>query len=177
MKGIILFKGKYGATMQYAVWIASALNVQAVKADLAGEAHLSGLDYVIIGTSVYIGKLQVADWLRQHASLLKGKKLIFFIVAGTPLHETEKLRGYYEGGVPVQLRHQASVYFLPGSLRFRKLSLMDKLLLTLGARMAKRRGENIHTEDYNDVSREHIQPILNEVGSLQPEPQHKTLSS
>ncbi|WP_343703693.1 flavodoxin domain-containing protein [Chitinophaga sp.] len=171
MKGIVLYKGKYGATMQYAIWIAAALNTQAVKADLAGETHLAGLDYVIIGTSVYIGKLQIANWLGKHASWLKGKKLVFFIVAGTPPHETEKLRGYYEGGVPVQLRHQASVYFLPGSLRFRKLSLMDKLMLTLGSRMAKRRGENIHTEDYNNVSREHIQPIVNELRDLQQEAQ------
>ncbi|WP_157986589.1 flavodoxin domain-containing protein [Chitinophaga alhagiae] len=172
MKGIVLFKGKYGATMQYAIWVAAALNTQAIKAEFVSEKDLSGLDYVIIGTSVYIGKLQLANWLRQHAAWLKGKKLIFFIVAGTPLHETEKLRSYYEGGVPALLRDQAGVHFLPGSLRFKKLSLMDKLLLTMGSRMAKWRGENINTKDYNSVSREHIQPILNELHNLQPELQH-----
>lgn len=166
MKGIIVYKGKYGATAQYASWLGSALNLQVLKTDIANTDKVSNARYVIIGTSVYIGKLQVASWLKKNVSVLKGKKLIFFIVGGTPLNEAAKLNGYYTQGVPAELRQTASIHFLPGSLQFSRLSLMDKILLRMGARLAAAKGEKMHVGDYNDVKREHIAPVVQEARLL-----------
>ncbi|MGN7722327.1 flavodoxin domain-containing protein [Chitinophaga sp. 22620] len=168
MKGVIVYKGKYGATLQYAIWLGAALNLQVLKTDLAKpEAwKIAEADYVIIGTSVYIGKLQVAAWLKQNAPLLEGKKLVFFIVAGTPQGETEKLMSYYIQGVPESLRRTASVYFLPGSLQYSRLSLLDKILLRMGSRLAAKKGEMIHMNDYNDVKKENLAPVIRDARSF-----------
>ena len=168
MKGLLIFKGRYGATLQYAIWAGAALQIEAVKAGLAREEHFAGVDYVVIGTSVYIGQLQISEWLKEHAAWLEGKRLVYFIVAGTPSHEKEKLEGYFNAGVPEPLRRNAVHFFLPGSLCFRQLSLKDKILLYTGSKLAKLRGEKINMQDYNDVRKEHLQPLLETVRAMAP---------
>lgn len=170
MKGTIVYKGKYGATQQYAIWLGAALNLQVLKPGYAQPQIIANADYILIGTSVYIGKLRIAAWLKKNAAMLKGKKLVFFIVAGTPLHETDKLNAYFVQGVPEELREGASCYFLPGSLRYQRLSLKDKILLRAGARLANLKGERMEVKDYNDVSREKLAPILKEVSSFSANP-------
>lgn len=166
MKGIIVYNGKYGATLQYAIWLGAELNLQVLKTDTADAPKIAPADYVIIGTSVYIGKLQVASWLKRNKEILKNKKLIFFMVAGTPPEETAKLNAFFTQGVPEVLRRNVACHFLPGSLQFSRLSLMDKILLRMGARLAAARGEKIHQTDYNNVSKDKLTPLLEEARSL-----------
>lgn len=166
MNGLMLYKGKYGATMQYAMWAADALKIRIVNADDAREADFEGIDYVIIGTSVYIGKLQIAAWLEKNGNWLKDRKLIFFIVAGTPVSQTATLTGYFVKGVPEKLRDGASCFFLPGRLHFKGLSLWDKILLSLGARLTAKEKVTISLKDYNDVKKEHLEPLLQETRHL-----------
>ena len=77
MKSIIVYKGKYGATKQYAEWLGEELNLPVLSAELADEGQLALSDFYIIGSSVYIGKLQIRKWLKKNLSVLKNKKIIF----------------------------------------------------------------------------------------------------
>lgn len=168
MSGVIVYKGKYGATLQYAIWLGASLNLQVLKTEFANEnsTKLVMADYVIIGSSVYIGKLQIASWLKRNTDLLKGKKLVFFVVAGTPPGQTEKLMSYFTASVPEELRRSCSIYFLPGRLQFRQLSFMDKLMLRMGAWLSKRRGEKIQVSDYDEVRKDNLGPVIKEVRSF-----------
>lgn len=163
-----MYKGKYGATLQYAIWLGAALNLQVLKSGYAkpDNPNLKNADYVIIGTSVYIGRLQITAWLKRNMAWLKGKKLVFFIVAGTPPGEKAKLMSYFTQGIPEELRARSSVHFLPGSLCIKKLSWKDRLLLRIGARFAAMRGEKIGTADYNQVKKENLAPVIQEARSL-----------
>lgn len=163
MKGIIIFKGKYGATHQYASWLSAILNIKALVAGTETAEQLKEADYVILGTSIYIGKLQLKNWIEKHQLLLQKKKLYLFLVCGTPVDETEKLQGYITANVPAEIRIRCDCYFYPGKLEFKKLSFIDKLLLTIGAKLARSRGEEIHLEDYNHVKRENLDALVNAV--------------
>lgn len=166
MKGIIIYKGKYGATRQYATWLGNILNVPAVAAGTEMREQLQAADYIIMGTSVYIGKLQLRKWIEQHRDLLISKRLFLFLVAGTPVSEKEKLEEYITVNVGAEIRSRCSCFFLPGKLEFKKLSLLDKILLKMGARLAKTRGESIVMTDYNNVKREQLLEIVSAVGKL-----------
>ncbi|MBO9729846.1 MAG: hypothetical protein J7623_14500 [Chitinophaga sp.] len=166
MKGIIIYKGKYGATRQYAIWLGNILNIPAVVAGSEAKGDLESVDYIILGTSVYIGKLQLRQWVEQHQDLLLRKRLFLFLVAGTPVSEKEKLQEYIAVNVSAEIRSRCSCFFLPGKLVFNKLSLPDKILLRMGSWLAKKRGENIVMTDYNHVSRELLFEIVDAVGKL-----------
>ncbi len=160
MKGLIVYKGKYGATMQYSIWLGAALNYPVVKSDFVRPDQITQADCIIIGTSVYIGQLQIKQWLRSNIPLLEGKQLIFFIVAGGVPDKLEEVRTYYEKCVPAELRANASCCYLPGRLSFGLLSLKDKIMLRIGAWIAARNGKKIEISDYNHVSRENLAPVI-----------------
>ncbi len=141
MKGLIVYKGKYGATMQYSIWLGAALNCPVVKSDFARPEQITQADYIMIGSSVYIGQLQIKQWLQTNLPLLEGKKLIFFVVAGGVPDKPEEVRSYFEKCVPATLRRNASCHYLPGRLNYGLLSLKDKLLLRVGAWFAARKGK------------------------------------
>lgn len=166
MKGMIIYKGKYGATRQYAVWLGSALGLPVVPAGAENSAQLSEADFVILGTSIYIGKLQLKKWISENQALLTGRKLYLFLVTGTPLEEKEKLIGYIRSNLPEEIRKRCKYFFFPGKLEFNKLSWKDKLLLKIGAWLSKGTKNEIPLADYNRVERHYIDTLVNAVNYL-----------
>jgi len=164
MKGIIIFKGKYGATRQYAEWLATELALPAFHPDIFRNEKMFNCDYVVIGSSVYIGKLQLKNWIKQHVAELLSKKIFLFIVSGTPPDEKEKLESYVQGSVPPEIRRQCQVYFLPGKLVYQHLSWSDKLMLRMGAMLTKdKETKKKMLTDYNSVKKENLDALMQDI--------------
>lgn len=164
--------------MQYSIWLGAALNYSAVKSDFVRPEQISQADCILIGTSVYIGKLMVAPWLQSNLPLLEGKQIVFFVVAGGIPDKPDEVRSYYEKSVPAGLRAIASCFYLPGRLNFGSLSLKDKILLRIGAWLASRKGKKITVSDYDHVKRENLAPVIEAVRLLNssfPHPQKSVL--
>lgn len=129
MKSFILYQSKYGATAQYAKWLEDEWHLPATN---AADVNLSGLEpgsLLILGSSVYIGKLRMAGWLKKNEDQLSHHQLILFVVSGTPPNETEKLLQYVKGSVSPELLKRLRVFFLPGRLLYEKLSGRDRFML------------------------------------------------
>lgn len=137
MKGIIIYAGKYGATDQYAQWLAEALKLPRLRAENATAAILSSYDVVILGSSVYIGKLYLRKWLILHLSDLADKKVFLFIVCGSTDENQAEQRKLIETNLTPSFQRSAQVFFLPGRCVIDKLSWLDRIGLKLGAMMAK----------------------------------------
>ena len=133
MKGLIVYQGKYGATAQYAEWLRQDLSIPALSSDRCTDLDINEKEMIVMGSSVYIGKLQLEPWLRKNIATLKNKALFLFVVSGTTLNETEKLAGYIRNSVPTEIASNCHIYFLPGRLRYKQLSPRDKLILNIGA--------------------------------------------
>lgn len=78
MKGIIVYKGRYGATRQYAQWLGAALKIEVWPASKLDADLLAGYDYFLIGSSVYIGKLEIKKWLKKNLPCFSDKKIFLF---------------------------------------------------------------------------------------------------
>jgi len=74
MKGLVIYKGKYGATKQYAMWIGQELQLPVASADRFHIDELPKYDFFILGSSVYIGKLEIKDWLKKILMFCKIKR-------------------------------------------------------------------------------------------------------
>ena len=164
MKGVIIYKGRYGATEQYARWASEELSLPFVSCDEAEEKKVREADFVIIGSSVYIGKLQASKWLNKNKDGLMNKKIFFYLVAGTPPDQKEKLDGYIKAGVPTEMRVQSEIFYLPGRLRIAGLSWKDRFMLKMGARLTKDPTEKRSMlTDYDHVQKEKLQPLLDRI--------------
>jgi menaquinone-dependent protoporphyrinogen IX oxidase len=166
MKGLIIYKGKYGATRQYSEWLREELNFPIV--DLKNcEKKLVPTNLLILGSSVYIGKLELTNWLHTYVDLIKGKQIILFIVCGTPVHEKQKLESYIQSSVPVEIRNKCHIYFLPGRLIYRKLSLKDKIMLKIGAMLNKDPNtKKSMLTDYDKVKIENLDELIGYISKI-----------
>ncbi len=164
MKSLIIFKGKYGATAQYARWLGEELNFPVHKSDDNIDLKSTAAELFVIGTSIYIGKLQITPWLKNNLVSLRNARIFLFLVSGTPANESEKLDTAIRNGVPEELQKNMTVFYLPGRLRISNLSWKDRFMLKMGASLTKDpQVKKAMLTDYDHVKKENLAPLLQNV--------------
>lgn len=164
MKGVIIYKGKYGATAQYAAWLAEALYLPVIDTDHQSVSDLSGYDYIIIGSPVYVGKLLIRDWLHKNAAILQGKKVFLFIVSSVPDDDKRRQETVIKANIPEELARASLIYFARGRVIVNKLSWTDKLMIKMGAIMEKDPEKKaLMRRGFDGMKRENINPLIKNV--------------
>ncbi|WP_336516641.1 flavodoxin domain-containing protein [Pollutibacter soli] len=167
MKSILIYSSKYGATRQYADWIGKALEIPIVDAEDAITHEIIQNDTFIIGSSVYIGRLRIRKWLKKNLDLLKNKRIILFLVCGTPVEEKEKWSEYIRQSVPEALMPKCSVHVLPGRMWFERVNAWDRFLLRLNASAtSNKETKRMMLKGYDQVERKNIMPVLEDFHRL-----------
>jgi menaquinone-dependent protoporphyrinogen IX oxidase len=162
MKGIIIYKGKYGATEQYAKWLAEELGQAAISSDYISGINLKQFDFIVIGSSVYIGKLSIKKWLEANLPYLVNKPLYLFQVAGSPVDQKEKRMEYNRSSVPPPLINRCEYFYLPGRLSIENLSWKDRFMLKMGARLAKKPADKkAMLTNYDLVKKNNLKELIN----------------
>ena len=164
MKGLVIYKGKYGATKQYAMWIGQELQLPVASADRFPVDELPKYDYFILGSSVYIGQLEIKNWLKKNFKILQNKKIFFFQVAGSPPEQIEKRESYNKASLSADILKKIQFYYLPGRMIMRNLSAWDRFMLKMGARLIKDPVEKKKMlTDFNDVKKENTDSLVKSV--------------
>jgi len=167
MKGIIIYKGKYGATRQYAEWIGNTLKLPVMLPEEITKEQIDNNDYLVIGTSVYFGKFKIGGWLNENAKLLYNKKLFFFIVNATAPGEQAKRSKFIQDNISGELRQKSEIYFLPGRLIHKDLDWKDKLIINMrGAMLKDPAKKKAIKADLDEVKKENIAPIVKAVNAF-----------
>ena len=167
MNGIVIYQSRYGAAKQYAEWMADALNIPAQSTDQINKARLAACDYVIAGSSIYIGKILIKDWLAKNSDALQGKKLFLFIVGAAPPTAKEKTEKYFTDNIPLELLAHSSHFYLQGETIYKQLNLSDKILLRMGALFAKGADKKEMLTDLDALRKENLSKLLSEVRKLE----------
>jgi len=164
MKGLVIYKGKYGATKQYAMWIGQELQLPVASADRFPVNELPKYDYFILGSSVYIGKLEIKDWMKKNFQALQNKKIFFFQVAASPVEQIEKRESYNKASLSPAILGKIQFYYLPGRIIMKDLSGWDRFMLKMGAKLAKDPVEKkTMLTDFDSVKKEKTFPITEAV--------------
>ena len=66
MKGIILYKSKYGATKKYADWIAEETGFKSSEITKVKVSDLMPYDVIVIGGGIYASGIAGLDFLKKH---------------------------------------------------------------------------------------------------------------
>ncbi|HRP58449.1 flavodoxin domain-containing protein [Agriterribacter sp.] len=165
MKSVIVYKGKYGATRQYAGWLGEALHMPLKTPEELQDADIKMHDLIIAGSSVYIGRLLIRDWLKQHAGVLKNKKILLFVVCGSnnPKDHEQIIKQNIPGG----LFGPDNIFFLPGRLVQSRLSWKDRFMLNIGAMLVKDpEAKKFMRQDRDNVKIENISAVISRSESL-----------
>ena len=164
MKGLVIYKGRYGATKQYAMWIGQELQMPVVSADHLQLKEWPKYDYIIIGSSVYIGKLEIRKWVKKNFALLTITKIFLFQVAASPVDQKEKRESYNKASLPQELLQKSESFYLPGKMKMENLSLWDRFMLKMGSKLTKDPVEKKKMlTDFNEVKKENIEPLIESI--------------
>ena len=127
---IVIYHSKYGATKQYAQWLASELQADLKEYKKIKKHDLDAYDTIIYGGGIYMGHVNGVSLITKHLSSLQNKKLIVFGVG--LLTPNEALTQTLQATVP-----DTTFFYLRGSLNYMRLNLKDKILMQGLKRMLK----------------------------------------
>ena len=127
MSAIVIYKSKYGATRQYAHWIAEELKCKAKEEKAVKVEDLYNYDTIIYGGGLYAEVINGVRLITKNYESLKGKKLIVFSTGITPI----ECRDYYDDLVlkknfEPEMLESIKVFNFMGKMLMDELSLVHK---------------------------------------------------
>lgn len=163
MKAIVIYKGKYGSTAQYAEWIAEALYLPVLDIDQEPADRLEEYDMLVIGSPVYFGKLLLKSWLSKNKGMLLEKSAKLFVVCGSA-GDQQAQDNIIKENIPSELAKNSEIYFLPGRIDMSRLTWFDRLMIKAAALVQKDPQKRfLMMRGYDAVKREHANPIIKSV--------------
>lgn len=134
MKTLIAYASKYGGTKKCAEMIAAHLPGESDIRDLGAstEIDLAPYDCVVVGGSVYMGKIRKAArrFCIKNESALLEKRLGLFLSC---IQDVDKnVRQQFEVAFPPALReHASAMEQLGGEVNFAKLGRLDGMIMNM----------------------------------------------
>lgn len=130
MKTLVIYRSKTGFTRNYAEWIARQLNADLREARSVQPSQFVAYDTVIYGGGLYAGGINGIGLIRGNLAALRDKNVIVFATGATPVREETVAELRTKNFTPEELRHIRFFYFR-GGFNYRRLKLIDKLLMRL----------------------------------------------
>lgn len=145
MKSIIIYATRYGCTAEVAKRIQKGLESDCTLINIMTEKAppLDSFDTVILGGSIYIGKVQkeLTSFMNANLKQLLSKNIGLFLCAGTPKQKDRDKE--LQGAFPVELLdHAAAKDVLGYAFTFEKMKFFDRVI------MKKIKGDAVSTSEY-----------------------------
>lgn len=165
MKGIVLFKSKYGNTRKYAEWIAEELSWELRDFSKFKAKEKDNYDQIIFGTGVYMGKM---NKLKKVLRMFKNKPIIIYACAGNPGLEKE-IQDIKDNNFKEEELSYHKFFYLPGGVDFSKVKGLMKPFINVFRKVLEKKKDLTHDEEEilkgfthptNLVDKKHIQEIV-----------------
>lgn len=173
MKGIIVYKSKYGATKKYAEWLREETGFDMVEVSDAKVSALQEYDVLVFGGGIYASGLPVTGFLKKNIKALSGKKIIVFCDGASPYDENA-FNTIKERVMTGELEN-IPFFYCRGAWNMEAMSFMDRnLCKMLQKAVAKKDPKDYEiwevalmeagqdTMDWTD--RNYLKPIIDEIG-------------
>jgi menaquinone-dependent protoporphyrinogen oxidase len=139
MSILIAYASKYGCTEKCATKLAQKFNEQVDLYDMKSGKNidLAQYDKVIIGSSVYVGKVhkEATEFCTKNLGVLSNKKVGLFICGS---QEGDALKQELDAAYPQELKSKAvSVEYFGGEFIFGKMNFMEKTIVKVIAKTNK----------------------------------------
>ena len=176
MRGIILYKSKYGATKKYAEWLSEDTGFRVEELSKVKAEAISDYDLIIIGGGIYASGIAGLDFLKRNINLLKSKKIIVFCDGASPYEEkafTEIKNHNMKGELA-----NVPLFYCRGGWDMESMTFVDRNLCKMLRKAVSKKepseyevweaalmaaGEN--KCDWTD--KEYLKPILNEIAKYE----------
>lgn len=161
MKSIITYATKYGSTEEVAKRIKAELDEGTQLCNILTETvpPLDGYDTVILGGSIYMGRVQkqITEYCNSHLQELLKKNVGLFLCAGTPKEEDQQ-KELQMNFSETLLQHAAAKGVLGYAFSFEKMKFMDRFITK------KIKGDSNSVAEYSDERISQFAKLLKQRG-------------
>lgn len=130
MNTIIIYSSKYGCTTDCARYLKAGLSGSVTLTDIdnTNSISLENYDVVILGSSIYIGKISkiMQKFCKENADLLSKKRVGIFLCCAFPEQLTEYLAANFP---PTLLKNSVVIKDFGGEARIDKMKFIDKSIM------------------------------------------------
>lgn len=129
MKGIILYKSKYGATKKYANWLAEETGFPCAEVNKADFQQVKACDIIILGGGIYASGISGISFLKKNISSLNGKKIAVFCCGASPYDKKafNEIKAYNLKGSLSDI----PCYYCRGAWNMTSMSFKDRTLCNM----------------------------------------------
>lgn len=154
MNTLIVFSTKHGCTEKCVKILYKELkdNVDLVNLNTSKDTNISKYDKVIIGGSIYIGRIQkeVREFCSKYLEELKEKKIGLFICG---MQEGDSINTEINQNFPKELIEMATVIkHFGGEFDFSKMNFFEKLIVKIVAKTSSNKS-NILNDNINSFAK------------------------
>ena len=168
MKGIIIYKTKYGTTKKYVDWLIEDTKFDSIEVDKANINSIKEYDTIILCGPVYASSIKGLSFIRKNYNNLKDKKLAIFGVGASPL-EDATIKSLMTFSIKKDLK-DVPLFYGRGAIDEDNLSFKDKILCKLLRQALKKQDPStydpimkvISTTSGNDdwTDKKYLKPLL-----------------
>jgi len=169
---VVIYKGKYGATEQYAKWIAQELACDMVDADHFMRRDFDKYDNIIYGGALQAGGIKGFELIKKNRMKLINKKIVIFAVGLNTDNKDNRIQVREINFDKMELAGM-TLYYCKGAFDPERVKGMDRTIINLTLKMLEKKPRGQWTEDevrlHHDmtegadyVDRKYIEPIVAE---------------
>ena len=171
MKNIVLYKSKYGNTLQYATWISEELNWELRDFSKFKKSEIKNYQNIIFGSGVYMGKM---NQIKKVLNWFDNKPIIIFACAGND-NVQKDIEVIKENNFNEKQLNFHKFFYLPGGVDFSKVKGVFKMMINVFRKMLEKKKDKTpdekailegFTNPTNLVDKKHIEEIVNYAKSL-----------
>ncbi|MBN2219094.1 MAG: flavodoxin [Kosmotogaceae bacterium] len=172
---VVLYKTRYGSSKKYAEWIAEEVQGDLFDIEDVDPERLQDCDCIVFGGSLYATGIIGLSTIKENFESIENKKVIIFSVGASPAR-TEVIEDIKAKNFSPEIAEKIEFFHLRGGFDFKRLRLVDKILMTLlksKLKAKRRRGEELSSDEkgmlaayktaVDFTNRKAIEPIVESV--------------
>ncbi len=142
LNAVVIYESKYGATRQYAQWIAEDLRCRFIERKSVEITDVQAADVIIYGGPIYAGGVSGVSFLRKNFEVLKSKHLVLFTCGlSDPAggQNIEHIRNQLRKTLTPEVMQQMKVFHVRGAIDYSKLSVIHKVMMAMLVRSVRKK--------------------------------------
>lgn len=132
---IIVYQSSTGFTEKYANWLSETLDCEMVRLKDTTGQKLSEYDTIIFGSRIHAGRIDELDKARKLYTASGASRLVLFVTGGTPAEAEVVIDKMWRDNLTAEELSHIPHFYMPGGLCYEKMSLPDRLLMKMAAKM------------------------------------------
>ncbi len=130
MNTLIIYASRYGCTRDCSEYLKNHLDGEVTLISIEEKIpNINKFDNIIIGGSVYMGKIQrsVLSFCKRNRDILMKKSTGFFICCYTPKETDKFIEKFFERDI---LNHARCIAIFGGEMRYEKMNILYRKLFS-----------------------------------------------